>query len=254
MKEWEGKQVYNLTKTLLLSILVSVSLGSICNHVRAETPLAIDSRIKTFVYSENEIFRIILHYGYQTSIEFANGEEVQTISVGNSFAWQLNPVGRRLFIKPLEENIATNMTIITNLRTYQFELQSKDLSNSVDEELVFVIRFFYPDDEEDQVTPLPKDKTEVDQKTLPVIQPFNFNYKFTNVGSLQITKVFDDGINTFFELGPKVQRPLHFFIRNGSDDVEVIPKQKGKYVVFSKIAKEWKITSNKDVVSIHNNS
>ena len=56
---------------------------------RIDQPIAIDSRIKTFIYSENEVFRLVVHYGYQTSIEFAEDEEIQTISAGNNYAWQL---------------------------------------------------------------------------------------------------------------------------------------------------------------------
>ena len=110
--------------TATLICLMSLNYAS----AAANRPVAIDSRIKTFIYSENEIFRIVINYGYQTSVEFAEGEEIQTISVGNNFAWQLTPVGRRLFIKPLEENILTNMTILTNKRVYQFEVQSKSQS------------------------------------------------------------------------------------------------------------------------------
>ncbi|MDJ1407606.1 MAG: hypothetical protein MRQ13_04430 [Candidatus Midichloria sp.] len=45
-----------------------------------DKPIATDSRIRTFVYSQNEVFGIVVHYGYQTNIEFADGEEIQTIS------------------------------------------------------------------------------------------------------------------------------------------------------------------------------
>ena len=54
-------------------------------------PIATDSRIKTFVYSENDVFRVVVHHGYQTSVEFAEGEEISMISIGNNYAWQLTP-------------------------------------------------------------------------------------------------------------------------------------------------------------------
>ena len=103
-----------------------------------------DSRIKTFLYSESNIYKVLVYHGFQTSVEFARGEIVETISLGDSYAWKITPVDRRLFIKPLEENIHTNMTIITNYRTYQFELFSKVPDDFVDENFAYVVRFFYP--------------------------------------------------------------------------------------------------------------
>lgn len=104
-----------------------------------------DNRIKTYIYNPNEVYLLVLHFGFQSHIEFAKGEEIQAISMGDSYAWKISPLGNRLFIKPLEKNIRTNMTIITNKRTYQFDIVSKELSLDEDEkDLVYVVRFYYP--------------------------------------------------------------------------------------------------------------
>jgi type IV secretion system protein VirB9 len=112
----------------------------------ADVPITTDSRIKTFVYNENEVYPIVVHYGYQSSIEFGIGEEVEVTSIGDSYAWKLTRVGRRLFIKTLESNAHTNLTIITNRHTYQFDMLSKMPDEHLDQELVYVVRFFYPGD------------------------------------------------------------------------------------------------------------
>jgi type IV secretion system protein VirB9 len=44
----------------------------------------------------------------------------------------------------MEKNIRTNMTIITNKRTYQFDIVSKELEDENDKDLVYVVRFQYP--------------------------------------------------------------------------------------------------------------
>lgn len=126
-----------------LSVLLIIM--STIKVVNAQVPIATDNRIKTYIYNENEVFKILVHYGYQSSIELAYGEEVQTISMGDSYAWKITPIGRRIFIKTLEENIHTNMTIITNKRTYQFDIISKPPSENFDKELSYVVRFFYPE-------------------------------------------------------------------------------------------------------------
>ncbi len=66
--------------------------------VNADEPITTDNRIKTYIFNENEVFRLLVHFGYQSSIEFGDGEKISTISVGDSYAWKITPVGRRLFI------------------------------------------------------------------------------------------------------------------------------------------------------------
>ena len=108
-------------------------------------PITSDSRIKTFVYNPNEVFSITTHYGYQSNIEFAQKESIETISVGDRVGWQVVPAGRRLFIRAMEENARTNMTVVTNQRAYQFELRSSSASAVIGSEaLTYVVRFFYP--------------------------------------------------------------------------------------------------------------
>lgn len=125
--------------------LCFVLLLGYATPVGANVPITTDSRIKTYVYNENEVFPITVHYGYMTSIEFPANEKITTIAPGNGYSWKFIQDGSRLFIKALEGSAHTNMTIITSKHTYQFELESKDPSNSLDEQLVYVVRFYYPD-------------------------------------------------------------------------------------------------------------
>lgn len=109
-----------------------------------DIPLTTDSRIKTYIYSPNEVYLLVLHYGFQSHIEFAKGETIDTITLGDTFAWKITPLDNRIFIKPMEKNIRTNMTIITNKRTYQFDLVAKELEDGDEKDLVYLIRFYYP--------------------------------------------------------------------------------------------------------------
>lgn len=107
-------------------------------------PVTTDSRIKTLVYNPNEVFELKFYYGYQSFIEFSDNEEIEMISIGESFAWRITPAGKRLFIRPLEVAAHTNMTIITNKRTYHFDIKSGEYDGREDEDLVYTVRFYYP--------------------------------------------------------------------------------------------------------------
>ncbi|MFT6077211.1 MAG: type IV secretion system protein VirB9 [Myxococcota bacterium] len=130
-------------KIIALFVLVTVFWSQ--NILAQVAPITTDSRIKTLVYSSNEVFQLKFHYGYQSFIEFADDEETEMISIGESFAWRLTPAGKRLFIRPLEIGAHTNMTVITNKRTYQFDIASAEYDGRADEELVYTVRFYYPD-------------------------------------------------------------------------------------------------------------
>lgn len=133
--------------TIIVKVLVIMLC--LCNTAFAVTyeddmAITTDNRIKTYIYNPNEVYLLVVHFGFQSHIEFAKNEDIQTITMGDSYAWKITPVGNRLFIKPLEENIRTNMTIITNKRTYQFDIAAKTLEDGEEKDLVYVIRFYYP--------------------------------------------------------------------------------------------------------------
>ena len=202
--------------TYLLLLLCSIIFGA---PAWSTEPVLTDSRIKTFVYNENDVFSILTHYGYQSNVEFSKNEQIQTVSVGDRIGWQIIPAGRRLFIRALEENAHTNMTVITSKRAYQFDLRSSgNVPLHPSDELVYVARFFYPDSL--LVTPpapLPSTQAapQAPAATLaapvaPVTsaallqqsQPTTHNYNYSYAGSDAIAplKIFDDGRATYFKL------------------------------------------------------
>ena len=129
-------------KTVFLSFVLTISLASI--SLAQPAPTTTDSRIRTLVYNPNEVYELKFYYGYQSFIEFADNEEIEMISIGEAFAWRITPAGKRLFIRPLEIAAHTNMTIISNKRTYHFDIRSGEYDGKADEELVYTVRFYYP--------------------------------------------------------------------------------------------------------------
>ncbi len=224
----------------LLCLIMSTAalLGVVTQPVAAlALGLAIttDSRIKTLVYNPNEVFHITTHYGYQSNIEFGAKETIETISVGDRVAWQISPAGRRLFIRAQEENATTNMTVVTNLRAYQFDLRSS-AADAVfgSEELTYVVRFFYPEEngtiipshlQPSAPTPValapiapsapiatgtiptvtpstkPAAAAVVAPQTAmaPLPTPFNYRYTYSGSESIAPVKIFDDGKSTYFK-------------------------------------------------------
>lgn len=175
-------------QTTLFFSFILLALCLVSSISFAAKPITTDSRIKTLVYNENEVFRIIVHYGYQSSIEFAKNEEIQTLSLGDSYSWKITPVGNRIFIKALTKKGRTNMTLITNKRSYHFDIISRENSNLVDQELVYVARFFYPDEHfDDFAAPQPyqhKKPQQLSSTPMPMAPMAPYSFSGGNAGSM----------------------------------------------------------------------
>ncbi|MEI7669965.1 MAG: TrbG/VirB9 family P-type conjugative transfer protein [Pseudomonadota bacterium] len=256
----------NNGKMLATSLLLMSSIFSY-NAIAADiaVPVTTDSRIKTLVYNENEVFNIVTHYGYQSNIEFGAQEEIDAISLGDRVPFQVIPSGRRLFIRAQTVNARTNMTVITNKRTYQFDIASVPAPVMPNEELVYVVKFFYPDDKKNAAASvsLPDVKAAVafdnSGNLISNNQSANansYNYKYTFSGNDVIAplKVFDDGKSTFFKLpsSGEAGQPSFYIVNAAGAETKVYPQISGEYYVVSSVAERFVIEKGQYSVSIYN--
>ncbi|MET0155126.1 MAG: TrbG/VirB9 family P-type conjugative transfer protein [Rickettsiales bacterium] len=215
--------------------------------------VAVDSRIKTFVYNPNEVYRVNFQFGYQSYVEFAKYEKIETISIGNPFSWKISPSDNRVFIKPLEGAGRTNMTVFTNHHTYQFEIQSAPPSNDEpDEKLAFVVRFFYPSENYD-VPPKSVDRASL----LPsdTIRPLLYNFDYTLAGpdSIAPVEVFDDGNRTYMKFPANNAVVPVIFMKEPSGALQKAPyTREGPYVVVTALANEFQLRMGADMVQVFN--
>lgn len=215
----------------------------------ASLPVATDSRIKTFIYSENDVFDIVTHYGYQCNVEFGKNEEIQTVSVGDRVSFQIIPAGQRLFIRAMTTNARTNMTVVTNKHAYQFDLTSVPTPVMPNEELVYVVRFFYPGDHKNDELPLASNPSIMTAAKI-------YNYKYTYTGSDQIAplKIFDDGSATYFKLPAPVggTEPNVYAVDEAGREVSLASHTNGEYLVVNTTSPRFNIREGDYMVSVYN--
>jgi|TARA_B110000503_G_C7169745_1_gene423739 type IV secretion system protein VirB9 len=185
-----------MNKLLTLVILLCLTQSALA--IRESRPTPTDSRIRVMVYNPNDVFKFTGYYGYQASIELGAAEEVVSISMGDTTSWQIVPAGNRIFIKPIEQEATTNMTLITNKRTYFFELYAEETLDIRDPGMVFNVKFLYPDeDEEDHIRTFSTSTTTGPDLTHP--EKFNFNYYISGSEEIAPIKIFDDGDFTYLQ-------------------------------------------------------
>lgn len=102
-----------------------------------------DPHLQSVDYNSGQIVRLRSAPGYQLMIELSPDEEVRSVALGDTGSWQVSSSkgGDRLFIKPTQVGAATNMTVVTSVRVYNFELQA--LSQAWPD-MPYTVQFRYP--------------------------------------------------------------------------------------------------------------
>ena len=243
-------------KRVLFFIFVFLLAGSQVAHaIQENKPLAIDKRIRTYVYNPNEVYVFTAHYGYQSEIELDPKEAIGVISLGNAPAWQVDPMGNRIFIKPIEPDATTNMTIITDKHTYHFELYAEEAESIRDEKMVFTARFYYPEIESGAVRTFKPAKT----LKLPNIkeepEKYHFNYTLSGSEGIAPLRVFDDGEFTYFQFRNKnADVPAFFMVDNEGRESLVNYRVLQDYIVVERVASQFTLRNGDEVTCVFNES
>lgn len=231
--------------------LLAFCLAITCSQaMAAKTPqsLSSDSRVRHVMYDPNQVYEIIGTYGYQTSLEFATDEEVKVVSLGDTIAWQTVPYNNRVFLKPVEPRAATNMTVITNKRTYYFMLSSSKLSK----ETTFLVRFKYPQ----MTSPINAAQTKPKLATTG-FDPEKINLDYSTSGhkhAILLNRVLDDGQFTFFRFDEKGEIPTIYTVGPDGTESIVNTRREGSYLVVERTAGLFTLRNGNSYLCVKNNS
>lgn len=233
----------------LAVLLAALTITSPAWALKEPRAVATDSRIRTVMYNPNEVYQFLGHYGYQSSVEFESGaEEVLTVSVGDSLAWQIVPAEDRIFLKPIEQDATTNMTVITNKRVYHFELHAAKAKDIRDPEMVFVLRFLYGGsmgyESASSDVPVP----ELDEDP----SKYSFNYTIAGPDALSPVRIFDDGTFTYFQFRKSQEIPAFFIVdETGSEEI-LNYRARGDTIVIERLAPRFSLRSGSQVLCVYN--
>lgn len=243
-------------KTIFLLLIVLCAAGlnvsSAFAEARESRPIKIDSRVHTIMYQPDAVFKFTGHYGFQSVIEFGEGEEITTISMGDATGWMMNPLGNRLFIKPVEQDATTNMTLITNRRTYLFELHAREALTIADEDMVFVMRFIYPGQDDTSVISQFTDAVPIND-AIENPNDYNFAYTISGPEALSPLRIFDDGEFTYFEFKDvNADLPAFFAVEPDGSEAIINYRMRGNFIVVERVEDNFTLRYGKQVVCVFN--
>lgn len=209
-----------------------------------------DPRFKSFQFTPNTTYKIVTIYDNPSYIEFEAGEVVAIIVNPKRTAWQLVPSENKLFIKPIESEADTQVTVMTNKRVYFFEMYAKEPDADFDKDYSFFFKFKYPSDDESKTirTYAKSILPDVDQSPWK----YNFNYTMTGEDSLYPVKIFDDGEFTYFEFPKTSRMPAIFSVDSSGFESIVNFRIVGDYLIVEEVSPKFTLRNGSDVVCVFN--
>ena len=170
-----------------LFLLLLALLAPAAAHAQvAPRPGAGDPRVQSVEYNADQVVLLQAAPGYQIAVVFAPDERIESVAIGDSNAWQATPNkrGDHLFVKPIASGVTTNMVVLTDARTYAFELRpSYDASG-----MAYTVRFTYPG----------ASQAEAGTDTAAADAPRG-RYRLTGDVSIRPSGIDDDGSKTYIE-------------------------------------------------------
>ncbi len=240
---------------VVVLLTIGVAFAAHAERLPKEGPQ--DPRIRTIVYNPRDVVRIDGTYGYHTVVELAEDEQIQGMVIGDSVAWEAekNAAGNRIFLKPKEDNAATNLTVLTNRRTYSFALQASRSTRK--EAMTWRLRFEYPEEEAERAQALEERASLARAAFVNPDAPsnpgqWNFDYSYGGGKKFVPVQLFDDGQFTYFKFKGLEELPAIFVVDEEKNESLVNSRISGEYVVVHRIAKQFALRSGKTLTCIFN--
>ena len=250
----------------LILLIILINNSSYANATSVARGIGNENRIKIINYKPNTVFRFTGHYTYQSIIEFALDEEIDTISMGTPTPWQIIPAGNRIFLKPVEDDATTNMTVITNKRMYFFEMHAEEATDIDDDNLSFVVKFVYPDDgiyssftktnNNSGASQAIRTASSYSGPDLSRPELYNFNYKISGKKSdIEPLQIFDDGEFTYFKFrNINAEIPAIFLVDSENREGIINYRVAGGYIVVERVAAKFTLRHGKNTICVFNES
>jgi type IV secretion system protein VirB9 len=214
-----------------------------CLNTLAETVPqrgVIDSRIRVAVYSGEEVYKLRGFVGYQIDLQFEPGETFTGLGAGDleglSFVGQDN----HLFLKPKAARVATNLTVLTNRRHYQFDysaLSQRPLPD--DPGVIYALRFIYPPIASQASAEAAAKGIDSEFMNASIERPRNIDYWYCGAPALRPVAASDDSVHTRLRFAANADVPA-VFVRNedGSESLLNFSMDAGD-VILHRLAKQF---------------
>jgi type IV secretion system protein VirB9 len=209
---------------------------------------AADPRVAVRPYEPARVTLLRGRSGIQSTISFGPDERIENVAIGDSATWQVTPNRRAnlLFVKPVKARARTNMTVVTDRRTYLFDLVAAPRGAAL-----YALSFSYSEPPVIATPPAPATPPQVVLAAAEP-RPTDLNFAWMGKGAKRLlpARSFDDG-KSLYLAWPK-DSPLPAMLAVGPDGSEgpVNYAMRGDYIVIEGIPGRLILRSGADSATL----
>lgn len=253
---------------MLGAAIMAAMLPTVASAENTPRPVIADHRVREVNYSDQNVIAIRSAFRTATQIEFAAGEVIKFVAMGDTVSWEVAPAENSLFIKPRERAGGTNLIVVTDFagqkRNYTFALAA--VANSRAAETFFKVRVRYPEQEAAALREAAARrqlaqvlaqqngaiKAALDLGVLEGTR--NLNYTVQGASEIQPSEVTDNGQFTVLRFPNQREIPAVFTVNPDGSEATASFDVRDEFVVIHGVFRELRLRRGKVVLCIYNDN
>jgi type IV secretion system protein VirB9 len=204
---------------------------------------AADARVRVLRYRRNRVYALRGRVGYEIDVQFAPGEHFVGVGVGDAKGIAIAAAGDNLFIKPRARHVATDLTVLTNRRTYLFDYRvSPPSARQRARPALYAVRFEYPQARRRR-SAAARNRRRIARALAVAERPAvrNEDDWYCGARSIEPSAAWDDGIETHLVFPPAAQLPAVFVLHADGSESLVDFNMRGDQMVIHQVARRFVI-------------
>jgi len=178
-------------------------------------PGKVDPRIRTAIYSADEVYRLYGFVGYHIDLEFETDETFEAISGGDLDGLTYSAHGNVLTLKPKVASTQMNLAVTTSKRRYYFLYSvSPRRPEGSGDPVIYAVRFTYPPLHPSGDGLTDEQRIEIELAKARQARPHNTDYWFCGNQDVKPTAAFDDGVQTRLTFPARSELPAIFVMND----------------------------------------
>ena len=198
-----------------------------------------DSRVRSTPYDSEQVYRIHGFVGYEIDLQFEAGETFVGLGAGDTEALSFVGKDNHLFLKPKAIKVATNITVLTNRRQYQFDYTAAARRPDSDPDVIYSLRFVYTPSTQELNAAAASQRLESQLQDAAASRTRNLDYWYCGHATLKPVAASDDGVHTRLTFAANADLPA-IFVRNDDGSESLLNfSMDGGDVVIHRVARRF---------------
>ena len=195
-------------------IMIALSLTVAASAETLPKSGSVDPRLRSAVYSADEVYRLYGYVGFHLDLEFESDESFASLSGGDLEGLTYSAHGNVLTLKPKVAYTEMNLAVTTNKRRYYFEYSASARRPNPDAApVMYAVRFSYPPEHPSGDGLTDEQRVQLELARARQNRARNTDYWFCGDKAVKPSGASDDGIQTRLTFAARSELPA-LFVRN----------------------------------------